>query len=194
MFASLQFRVEATLPAYSIPTFHIDPTLRKTLSAEEFNALHDSLSGALSRGPQGFPISGIALTVLDLSRDSDTTAGAIRACVCTFIDSLFRTDHRTKSIMSILLEPTMRVEIESPSQFIGDILSDLSGHRRGHIHDVSSRGSWTSIAATVPLHPLLGYASVLRSMTQGEGSFSMEYLEHQPVDDSTAQSMLAETS
>jgi len=88
----------------------------------------------------------------------------------------------------------MSVEIESPSQFIGGILSDISGHRRGHIHDVSARGNWTSISATVPLYPLLGYASVLRSMTQGEGSFSMEYLEHQPVDDITAQSMLDENT
>ena len=152
---------------------------------DRYSALHDALGSAITRGPLGFPIIGISVHVLEVKRDADTTPGAIRACVSTFIDGLFRKDSDS-GCRSIMLEPVMSVEIELPDHYVGDILNDLTSQRRANIHAVNTRSMWSTINADVPLYTLLGYASNLRSMTQGEGSFSMEYLAHHPVDDSVA--------
>ena len=169
--------------------FHIDPSVKKTITADEFNALYDGLAGAISRGPKGFPISGLRVIALEVRKEDDTTPGAIRACVSTFVQSIFRA-----SEASTILEPIMSVEIETPEKFVGDILNDLTSQRRAEIQAVDARSSWSIITAFVPLYTLLGYATTLRSMTQGEGSFSMEYLSHQTVADSaTANSMIIST-
>ena len=185
MYAAINFRVAATEKDCSDPEFVIVPEVKDALTMDQYSALYDALGSAITRGPLGFPIVGISVHVLEVRRDSDTTPGAIRACVCTFIDSLFRRESGSEC-RSIMLEPVMSVEIELPDHYVGDILNDLTSQRRANIHAVNTRSMWSTINADVPLYTLLGYASNLRSMTLGEGSFSMEYLAHHPVDDSIA--------
>lgn len=185
MYAAINFRVTATEKDCSDPEFVIAPEVKDALTMDQYSALYDALGSAITRGPLGFPIVGISVHVLEVRRDSDTTPGAIRACVCTFIDSLFRRESGSEC-RSIMLEPVMSVEIELPDHYVGDILNDLTSQRRANIHAVNTRSMWSTINADVPLYTLLGYASNLRSMTQGEGSFSMEYLAHHAVDDSIA--------
>ena len=82
----------------------------------------------------------------------------------------------------------MQVEIEVPAACTGDILSDLTVKRRARVREISSLDSRgrTLIEAVVPFATMLGYATAVRSMTQGEGAFSLEYAEHAPVPISTA--------
>jgi len=73
-----------------------------------------------------------------------------------------------------LLEPIMNVEITVPENYAGDIMGNLNG-RRGRVQGMDSKGGSTVVKAQVPLAEMLSYASDLTSMTQGRGSYSMEY-------------------
>jgi elongation factor G len=89
-----------------------------------------------------------------------------------------------------LLEPTMKVEVEVPDDFMGDVIGDLSS-RRGRMEgmdSVAGTGS-TVIRATVPLGEMFGYATDLRSKTQGRGTFSMEFAHYEPMPASLAEAM-----
>jgi elongation factor G len=89
-----------------------------------------------------------------------------------------------------LLEPTMKVEVEVPDDFMGDVIGDLSS-RRGRMEGMDSiagTGS-TVIRATVPLGEMFGYATDLRSKSQGRGTFSMEFAHYEPMPASLAEAM-----
>jgi len=73
-----------------------------------------------------------------------------------------------------ILEPIMKVEVEVPANFQGPVVGDITS-RRGIIHGTEARGGTTNITAEVPLAQMFGYATDLRSMTQGQGTFSMEF-------------------
>ena len=72
-----------------------------------------------------------------------------------------------------ILEPMMRVEVTMPEQFMGDVIGDLN-RRRGHVEGMDSRGTTQVVRAFVPLAEMFGYATDLRSMTEGRASYSME--------------------
>jgi len=80
----------------------------------------------------------------------------------------------------ILLEPIMKVEVVTPEEFLGDILSDLHS-RRGHIEGVETYGGMTTIHAIIPLAESFGYATTLRSQTQGRATHSMEFARYQQL-------------
>ncbi len=79
-----------------------------------------------------------------------------------------------------LLEPVMKVEVVVPEENMGDVLGDLSG-RRGRIEGMEKRGSTQIIRSTVPLAEMFGYATQLRSMTQGRASYTMHFLRYEQV-------------
>jgi elongation factor G len=74
----------------------------------------------------------------------------------------------------VLLEPTMKVEVNCPDDYTGTIVGDLSS-RRGTIMGMDSRSGATSVRANVPLGEMFGYATQIRNMSQGRGSFTMEF-------------------
>jgi elongation factor G len=80
----------------------------------------------------------------------------------------------------ILLEPVMKLEVVTPEQFLGDIIGDLNS-RRGHLLAIEARGSTTLVKAIVPLGETFGYATVIRSLTQGRATYSMEFNAYQEV-------------
>lgn len=181
LFANLTFEVKCT-GGTTEPVVSIDKPVKTALSADEYISLHDGLVAALGRGPRGFPVVGVEITVKSVERDSDTTAGAIRACASLFVNDLLTNEEER-----ILLEPMMSVEVELPEKFVGDVLSDLTVSRRAQIRDIDAKVDQKHIIhAQVPLAAMLGYATTLRSMTQGEGAFSSEYETHSPVDPATA--------
>ena len=90
-----------------------------------------------------------------------------------------------KRARPVLLEPIMKVEIASPDEFFGDVLSDVSS-RRGQVTDVDHRGHLRVISAHVPLAETFGYATTLRSITQGRASYTMEFDHYQEVPASIA--------
>ncbi|RYE95806.1 MAG: hypothetical protein EOO41_05275, partial [Methanobacteriota archaeon] len=155
------------------------------------DALRDGIRTSLDRGALlGYPLSAVRVrfnaeaTVIN----NDTTPAAVRACVAKcFADAL-------RAAGQELLEPVMAVEIVLPEGNVGDILSDLTAHRRAKIKEVASSmppgggsgasgsagGSGTPHAkmivhADVPLREMVGYSTALRSRTAGEGTFTMEF-------------------
>jgi elongation factor G len=85
----------------------------------------------------------------------------------------------------VLLEPVMKVEAATPDEFFGDVLGDISS-RRGQVTDVDHRGHLRVITAHIPLAETFGYATVLRSITQGRASYTMEFDHYQEVPSSLA--------
>ncbi|HEV8573166.1 MAG TPA: elongation factor G, partial [Dehalococcoidia bacterium] len=82
--------------------------------------------------------------------------------------------------------PIMKVEVATPDQFFGDVLSDISS-RRGQVTDVDHRGHLRVIAAHIPLAETFGYATTLRSITQGRASYTMEFDHYQELPASMAE-------
>jgi len=89
----------------------------------------------------------------------------------------------------ILLEPIMEIEVATPEQFFGDVLADVNA-RRGHVSMVDQRGHMRLIRVLVPLAETFGYATDLRSLTQGRATYTMEFDHYQEVPSSVAEALL----
>ncbi len=89
----------------------------------------------------------------------------------------------------ILLEPYMKVEVATPDEFFGDVLGDISS-RRGHVINVDQRGQLRVITAQVPLAETFGYATDLRSVTQGRATYTMEFDHYEEVPVSVADQII----
>jgi elongation factor G len=89
----------------------------------------------------------------------------------------------------ILLEPIMGIEVATPEQFFGDVLADVNA-RRGHVTMVDQRGHMRLIRALVPLAETFGYATALRSLTQGRATYTMEFNHYEEVPSSVAEALL----
>ncbi|PIQ80104.1 MAG: elongation factor G [Parcubacteria group bacterium CG11_big_fil_rev_8_21_14_0_20_41_14] len=90
----------------------------------------------------------------------------------------------------VLLEPIMKVEAVTPEEFMGDVVGDLNS-KRAKILEMIDRGNMKVILAEVPLSEMFGYATSLRSMTQGRASYSMEFLNYQEVPKNVANTVIA---
>jgi elongation factor G len=90
----------------------------------------------------------------------------------------------------VLLEPVMKVEVVVPEEFMGDVLGDLSS-RRGHIEGMEKRASTQIIRANVPLAEMFGYATDLRSRTQGRASYTMHFLRYEQAPAAIAEEVIA---
>lgn len=90
----------------------------------------------------------------------------------------------------ILLEPVFKVEVSTPDEFMGNVIGDLNS-RRGKVHSMSARGQTQVVDAEVPLVTMFGYATDLRSLTQGRGVFTMEFKQYAPVPPKISQEILA---
>jgi elongation factor G len=89
-----------------------------------------------------------------------------------------------------LLEPIMEVEIVAPEQYMGDLMGDLNS-RRGHVQGMTSQGRAQVIKASVPLSEMLTYASTLKSITGGRGSYRMKMSRYEEVPAHTQQKIIA---
>ena len=92
-----------------------------------------------------------------------------------------------------LLEPMMKVEVTTPEEFMGDVIGDLNA-KRGQINEMSDRGEAKLVNAYVPLSEMFGYATQLRSLSQGRASYAMEFHNYQEVPSSIAQEIKAQRS
>jgi elongation factor G len=93
----------------------------------------------------------------------------------------------------VLLEPIMRVEVTTPENFVGDVIGDLNA-RRGRVEAMEPRGNIHVVKAFVPLAEMFGYATTLRSMTQGRAAYSMEPSHYEQVPNSIADEIRKKTS
>jgi elongation factor G len=80
----------------------------------------------------------------------------------------------------VLLEPVMSLEVVAPEEYLGDVIGDLNA-RRGKVEGMTVRAGARVVSGTAPLAEMFGYATTLRTLTQGRGSFSMEFLKYEPT-------------
>jgi len=130
----------------------------------------------LGKGPiAGFPIVGVKATLEDGSyHDVDSSDMAFQICARAGFREAFL---NTKPV---LLEPIMKMEVEVPSDFQGPVTGELN-KRRGLIISTETVGNTSTIIAEVPLAETFGYSTDLRSMTQGQGVFTMEFSKYRPT-------------
>jgi elongation factor G len=98
-----------------------------------------------------------------------------------------------KKAEPVLLEPIMEVEVETPDEYVGDVIGDLNS-RRGKIMGMENKGIITVVKAYVPLAEMFGYATTLRSLTQGRGTFIMKFSHYEEVPQHVAEQIIGERS
>jgi elongation factor G len=93
----------------------------------------------------------------------------------------------------VLLEPIMKVEVVTPEDYSGDVIGDLN-RRRGQIHGMDDGPSGKVITAEVPLSEMFGYATSVRSMSQGRATFTMEFSKYMEVPNNVAEAVMKKAS
>ncbi len=133
----------------------------------------------------GYPLIDVKVTLVDGSyHDVDSSEMAFKiAGSMAFKDGI-------KKCNPVLLEPMMKVEVEVPEDFLGSIIGDLSS-RRGQVEGQSIDDGQSKVQAKVPLAEMFGYATQLRSMTQGRGIFSMEFSTYEEVPRNVAEAIIS---
>ena len=133
----------------------------------------------------GYPVVDVKVTLFDGSyHEVDSSEAAFKIAGSMAIkDALKKSD-------PILLEPYMSVEVETPEQYMGDVMGNLSG-RRGKIEGMDDRGGSKVIRAKVPLGEMFGYATDLRSQTQGRASYTMQFDSYEPAPKSITDEVMA---
>jgi elongation factor G len=142
---------------------------------------------AISKGViAGYPVVDVKVTLYDGSyHEVDSSESAFKiAGSLAFQDAFKKSD-------PVLLEPIMKVETVTPEQFMGDVVGDLSS-KRGQIDNMGERGQAKVVSALVPLSSMFGYATQLRSMTQGRGNYSMEFDHYQEMPKNVADEIIGE--
>ena len=144
-------------------------------------AVRKGIQDALASGPlSGFPVVDLKLVLVDGSfHDVDSSETAFRIA-----GSMATKDAMNKAKL-ILLEPVMKLELVTPGEFLGDVLGELSS-RRATIAGIEGEETIQVIKAKLPLEQSFGYASSLRSMTQGRASYSMEFEKYDVAPESVA--------
>ena len=156
-----------------VPREYIAPTQR---------GIQDALANGVVAG---YPVVDVKITLVDGSYhevDSSEQAFSIAGSI-GFKDGM-------RKAKPVLLEPIMRVDVFMPEEFLGDVMGDLTG-RRGHILGMEGRGTSQMVHAEVPLATMFGYATDLRSMTQGRANHSMEFHHYQQLPQSLADEIAA---
>jgi elongation factor G len=133
----------------------------------------------------GYPIDDILIDLYDGSfHDVDSSEMAFKiAGSMAFKDA-------AKKAHPVLLEPVMRVEVTVPEEYMGDVIGDITS-RRGHLQSVEARGGTQIINSRVPLATMFGYATDLRSRTQGRGAYSMHFDRYEPAPASVSEEVIA---
>ncbi|MFZ1767579.1 MAG: elongation factor G [Caldilinea sp.] len=167
------FLFEDKIVGGSVPREYIAPVQKGIVEAME--------SGVLA----GYPVVDVKVALVDGSyHEVDSSEMAFKIA-----GSMAFKDGAQKA-GPVLLEPMMRVETTVPDEFVGDVVGDFSS-RRGQVEGMESRsGNVQAVHALVPLSEMFGYATDVRSMTSGRGSFSMQFEKYMPVSQSIAEKVL----
>ncbi|RJR29363.1 elongation factor G [Candidatus Microgenomates bacterium] len=136
----------------------------------------------------GFPMVDMRVVVYDGSyHDVDSSEIAFK------IAGSMALDDATSRADMVLLEPIMKVEVQTPDEFMGDVIGDLSS-KRAQIQGSEQLGIFTAINALVPLSEMSGYATTLRSISQGRASFYMEPSHYEEVPNNIAQNIISKNT
>ena len=147
-----------------------------TIPKEYISPVQKGIESAMAKGVlAGYPVIDIKATLYDGSyHDVDSSEMAFS------IAGSMALQDGVKKGSPVILEPVMKVEAVTPEEFAGDVMGDLSS-KRGRIEGMTERAGAKVIVAFVPLSEMFGYATSLRSMTQGRASYSMEFYQYEKI-------------
>ena len=150
-------------------------------------AVEKGFRQCIHKGPvAGYPVVGLQVTLEDGSyHDVDSSDMAFQTCARTAMRENFS---RTRPV---LLEPVMKIEIECPGEFQGTVVGNLTS-RRGMVVATDMDGPTARIEGEVPLAETFGYSTDLRSMTQGQGTFTMEFARYRRLPPSIEREIIAQ--
>jgi elongation factor G len=153
---------------------------------EYIPSVEHGVKGALAAGTlAGYPVIDVKVSlVFGSSHDVDSSQMAFEMAGSMGLREALR------KARPVLLEPVMAVEVVTPEDFLGDVVGDLSS-RRGRVEGISLRGNARVIAAFVPLAEMFGYATDLRSKTQGRAAYTMQFATYEQVPNSVAEEVVA---
>jgi elongation factor G len=157
-----------------------------SIPKEFIKPIDEGIKEALTRGVlAGYPVDDVKIELYDGSyHDVDSSEMAFKiAGSMAFQDA-------AKRAKPVLLEPVMRVEVVVPKDYMGDVMGNLAS-RRGQIQSQEDRGGTQIIAARVPLSEMFGYATDLRSRTQGRATYSMHFDRYEPAPQNVAEEVVA---
>jgi elongation factor G len=146
------------------------------IPTEFIPAVEKGVEEALENGPKaGYPIVDVRVSLVDgKSHDVDSSEVAFK------VAGSLALQEAAKRAKPVLLEPVFAVEVVTPEEFVGDVIGDLS-RRRGHMHGQEKRGNAQVVSASVPLAEMFGYATDLRSTTQGRATYTMQFERYEEV-------------
>ncbi len=157
-----------------IPKEYIKPVEQGIRTAME--------SGVLA----GYPVVGVKVVPIDgKHHEVDSSEMAFRTA------GFMAFKEAARKASAVLLEPIMDVEVVAPGEFLGDVLGDLTA-RRGKILGMESRAGTQTVGVRVPLARMFGYATDLRSLTQGRATFTMQFSHYEPAPQSVTEKVVAE--
>ncbi|HSK30314.1 MAG TPA: elongation factor G, partial [Candidatus Limnocylindria bacterium] len=164
----------------------VDAVKGGAIPREYIPAVGKGIKEATENGPlAGYPVVDVKATLFDGSyHDVDSSEIAFKIAG----SMAFKEAARTAS--PVLLEPIMAVEVVVPEEFMGDVIGDLSS-RRGKVLGMDTRPAAQAIDARVPLAQMFGYATDLRSMTQGRATYTMQFSHYEPVPTAVAEGIIA---
>ena len=156
------------------------------IPTEYIPAVEQGIEEALGSGVKaGYPVVDIRAILTDGStHDVDSSEMAFKIAGSMAIQEAARKAN------PVLLEPVMSVEVVTPEDYMGDVMGDLSS-RRGKVEGMEPRGNSQVVRALVPLSDMFGYATDLRSRTQGRATYTMQFHSYQQVPESIAKEIVA---
>ena len=158
-----------------------------SIPREYIPAVDKGIQEALEAGVvAGYPVQDIKVTLYDGTyHEVDSSEMAFKIAGSMAIKKAMRAAN------PILLEPIFKVEVTTPEEYMGDVIGDLNS-RRGQVSGMTDRNNAKIVNAQVPLSQMFGYATDLRSKTQGRASYSMEFEKYEQVPNNIAQQVVAE--
>jgi elongation factor G len=158
-----------------------------SIPTEFIPAVEKGIEEATENGPRaGYPMVDIRVTLVD-GKYHDTDSSEIAFKVAGSL-ALKEAASRAKPV---LLEPVFAVEVVTPDDFMGDVIGDLN-RRRGHVNGIEQRGNAQVVSAFVPLAEMFGYATDLRSTTQGRATYTMQFERYDEVPANIAEKAIGE--
>ena len=157
-----------------------------TIPKEFIKPINEGIREAMTTGVlAGYPVDDMAIELYDGSfHDVDSSEMAFKiAGSMAFKDA-------AKKAKPVLLEPVMRVEVVVPKDYMGDVIGNLAS-RRGHIQSQEDRGGTQIVNARVPLSEMFGYATDLRSRTQGRATYSMHFNRYEQAPQNVSEEVVA---
>ena len=163
----------------------VDEIKGGTIPKEYIQPIQKGVKEAMDRGViAGYPVLDVRVAVFDGSyHEVDSSEAAFK------IAGSKAFQEAVKSANPVILEPLMKVEVVTPESFMGEVIGNLNS-KRGQIKEMRDRSNMKVIDATVPLAEMFGYATELRSMSQGRASYSMEFSNYAEVPNNVAQKII----